>query len=148
MFLAFQGFAQELLYIMSGDHVGVPNVNMFVGSAKFLPKGAQPDLSIVSTGGTTPDHTQNSVILPAYQRPGAQIVCRADTGPAAETLARAAYNSLVKTRNEYIGSGIVSATGTWYRKIRPLQEPFDFGIDPGQGRPRYAFNVLGDKRPS
>lgn len=142
------GFTEELLYIMSGDGVGIPQTNMFVGSFKVVPAGAGPFLSIIETGGTTADHTQNSVIKPAYQRPGAQIVCRADTAPAAKAMARAAYNSLVKVTNAYIGSGILNPTGTWYRKIRPLQEPFDIGLDPTGNRVRYAFNVLSDKRPS
>ncbi len=142
------GFAQELLYIMSGDHVGVPQTNMFVGTFKVVPSGPGPFLSIIETGGTSPDNTHNAVIKPAYQRPGAQIVCRADTAPAAYAMARAAYNSLVKTTNLYIGSGILNPTGTWYRKIRPLQEPFDIGLDATGNRVRYAFNVLADKRPS
>jgi hypothetical protein len=141
------GFTAELHWIMSGDSVGIPRVNMFGSSAKVLPTGAGPFLSVIETGGTTPENTQNSVIVPAYQMPGAQIVVRADSSPVAEAMARAAYNSLVKTRNQLVGSGAVSATGTWYRKIRPLQEPFDLGLD-SQGRERWAFNVLGDKRPS
>jgi hypothetical protein len=142
------GISREILFILSGDNVGLPLVNMFGSSAKALPTGPGPFLSIIETGGTTPENTQNSVIRPAYELPGAQIVVRADTYPVAYAMARAAYNSLVKTRNEYIGSGIVSSTGTWYRKIRPLQsEPFDIGLD-AEGRARSAFNVLGDKRPS
>lgn len=31
--------------------------------------------------------------------------------------------------------------------IKPLQEPFDFGLD-AEGRPRWAFNVLAQKDPS
>jgi hypothetical protein len=142
------GMSRELLYIMSGDGVGLQTVNMFGSSGKSLPAGAGPFLSVIETGGTAPDNTQNSVIRPAYEQPGAQIVVRADTYPAAYAMARAAYNSLVKTRNEFIGSGVISATGTWYRKIRPLQsEPYDLGLD-GTGRPRSGFNVLCDKRPS
>lgn len=141
-------FVQELLYIMSGDNVGVPLTNMFTSSAKVLPTGAGPFLSITETGGTTPENTQNAVIKPAYQNPGAMIVVRADSYPVAYAMARAAYNSLVKTRNQYIGSGILNATGTWYRKIRPLQEPSDvLGLD-AQGRARCSFNVLAEKRPS
>jgi hypothetical protein len=142
------GWSEELMFILSGDAVGVPQFNMFRSSAKVVPSGAGPFLSIIETGGTTPDNTHNSVIVPAYQKPGAQIVVRADAYPVAFAMARAAYNSLVKIRNEYIGSGELSATGTWYRKIRPLQEPFDLGLSADDKRVRVAFNVLGDKRPS
>lgn len=142
------GFVQELLYIMSGDGVGVPVSNMFSSSAKVLPTGPGPLLTITETGGSGPENTQNSVIKPAYQNPGAQIVVRADSYPVAYAMARAAYNSLVKTRNQYIGSGILNSTGTWYRKIRPLQEPSDvLGLD-ADGRARCSFNVLSEKRPS
>lgn len=36
---------------------------------------------------------------------------------------------------------------TRIQMIRPLQEPFDFGLD-AEGRPRWAFNVLASKDPS
>jgi hypothetical protein len=142
------GFSSELIFIMSGDGVGTPTVNMFRSSGKVLPNGPGPFLSVFDTGGSGPDNTQNSVIRPAYELPTAQIVVRADTYPVAYAMARAAMRSVEKIRNEYIGSGIFSPTGTWYRKIRPLQsEPQDIGLD-SIGRPRAAFNVLGDKRPS
>jgi hypothetical protein len=142
------GFADELLYIMSGDGVGIPRVNMFRSSGKVLPTGAGPFLSVIDTGGSGADNTQNSVIRPAYELPTAQIVVRADTYAVAYAMARAAMISVQKIRNQYIGSGIFGPTGTWYRKIKPLQsEPADGGLDPS-GRPRSAFNVLGDKRPS
>lgn len=141
------GWSTELMFILSGDGVGIPKVDMFRSTAKVLPTGAGPFLSIIETGGTNPDNIHNSVIIPAYQHPGAQIVVRADSYDVAATMARNAYYALAKIRNEFIGSGILSATGTWYRKIRPLQEPFDFGLDK-DGRPRVAFNVLGDKGPS
>ena len=144
-------FTRELLIILSGDSVGIPGGpwggNMFGGSSKMLPDGSGPFLNIVETGGTSPDNTQKEVIVPAYQRPGAQIVVTAESSPVAYDMARRAYYSLVKIRNMWIGSGDVSATGTWYRSIRPLQEPFDLGLGP-KGRPRWAFNVLGDKRPT
>lgn len=142
------GWSEELMFILSGDGVGVPMVNMFRSSAKQLPTGPGPLLSIIETGGTSPEPTHNRVILPAYQKPGAQIIVRADSYVVAFAMARAAYNSLVKVRNEFIGSGVTSSTGTWYRKIYPLQEPFDMGLDADDKRVRVAFNVLGDKRPS
>jgi hypothetical protein len=142
------GLTAELHWIMSGDHVGLQKVDMFGASQKIIPAEGGPYLSVHETGGTSPENTQNSVIVPAYQKPGAQIVCRHASSPVAEAMARAAYNSLVKTRNQWIASGEVSATGTWYRKIRPLQEPYDMGALDAQGRTRWAFNVLADKRPS
>lgn len=142
------GFSQELIFILSGAGVGRQGFNMFRSSAKAVPTGPGPFLSVIETGGSGPDNTQNSVIRPAYMQPGAQIVVRGDSYDTSFDMARAAYDALVKVRNEYIGSGILSPTGTWYRKIRPLQEPGDvLGLD-AQGRPRVSFNILGDKRPS
>jgi hypothetical protein len=141
-------FSKELMFIFSGDHVGVPNQNMFRSSAKVLPAGPGPLLSIIDTGGTSPDNTQNSTIVPAYLQPGAQIVVRADSFVAAYDMAVAAWLSAVKIRNEYVGSGELSATGVWYRKIRPLQSlPQDLGLGGDDKRVRVGFNLLGDKRP-
>lgn len=138
----------ELLHILSGAGVGIPGVNMFASSQKTLPKGAGPYLSVITTGGSGPENTHNYTTVPAYQIPGAQIVVRADNSyPAAEAMARRAYNALFAISNEWIGSGVLSSTGTWYRKIRPTQEPFDLGLD-AEGRARVAFNVLGDKKVS
>lgn len=142
-------FKDELLYIMSGDGVGTPTVNMFSTSAKFMPKGPGPFLSVISTGGSTPEYTHNKVLTPAYLFPGAQIVCRADDYNDAEEMLLNAMKSLTKIRNQYIGSGIFSPTGVWYRRIRLLQsEPIDLGLGGDDKRVRVAFNVLGDKRPS
>lgn len=144
-------FTSELMWIFSGDGVGIPGGpwggNMFGSSFKSIPDGDGPYLSIIETGGTNPEFTHNETIVPAYQHPGAQVVVRAGSYPVAYAMAKAAYFSAVKVRNEFIGSGVVSATGTWYRKIRPLQEPFDIGLDT-KGRARCAFNLLGDKRPT
>lgn len=137
----------ELLHIFSGAGVGIPGVNMFATTAKTLPKGNGPFLSVIPTGGSGPDNTHNYTTVPAYQIPGAQIVVRSNSYPAAEAMARRAYNACFATANEWIGSGVLSATGTWYRKIRPTQEPFDLGLD-AEGRARVAFNVLGDKKVS
>lgn len=142
-------FKDELLYILSGDGVGIPLVNMFATSAKFLPKGPGPLLSVISTGGTSPDQTHNKLFSPAYLRPSAQIVCRADDYADAETMLFEAMTSLYKIRNEYIGSGIFGPTGTWFRSISLLQsEPIDLGLGGDDKRVRVAFNILGDKRPS
>lgn len=137
----------EILHILSGAGVGIPQVNMFASSGKQLPKGNGPYLSVIPTGGAGPENTHNYTTVPAYQIPGAQIVVRAGSYQVAEAMARRAYNALFATSNEWIGSGVLSSTGTWYRKIRPTQEPFDLGLD-AESRSRSAFNVLGDKKAS
>lgn len=138
------GFTEEIAAILSNAGVGTPEVNIFGSSLKKIPRGDGPFLSITETGGTDPDNTQNSTAIPAYRRPGAQIVVRAATKPAAETMAFGAYNALFAIRNERVTT---ETTSTWYRKIRPLQEPADIGLDP-LSRIKLVFNVLGDKRPT
>jgi hypothetical protein len=92
-------FIGELLKLLQS--VGAFGTTIFAGSAAVLPTSGT-FLSIVETGGTSPERTQNSVSTPAYQRPSAQIVARADTYVAAKTLANAAYDALVGVRNQNV----------------------------------------------
>lgn len=131
----------ELISVLVADGVGTYGTNIFMSTKAAIPSGVGPYLSLIETGGSGPDRTQNRVLRPAYQRPAAQIVARAASYPAARLMAQAAYNSLVKIRNQVI-------LGVAYREVRPLQEPNDLlGLD-AQGRATVVFNVIGDKRPS
>jgi hypothetical protein len=42
--------------------------------------------------------------------------------------------------------GNVEVNGTWYRRLSPMQSPFDMGIDDNQ-RAKFGFNVQAEKRP-
>ncbi len=149
----------DIVAVLEGDGVGSYDVDIFIGGKKVLPKPEDfpgPLLSIVQSPGLGQERTQNAVIVPAYQRPEAQIVARAVDYDEAEEMAWKAYYSLAKVRNQYVGSGqsfvgsgdtFAGDKGTWYREIRPRQEPFELSLD-GDNRVRIAFNVLGDKRPS
>lgn len=95
-------FLEEITKILMDASVGVANSNIFTTSMKDIPDGDGPYLSIVETGGTFPERTHNSVSVPAYLRPTAQIVVRAGTYSAARTMARAAYNALAAVRNSNI----------------------------------------------
>lgn len=132
----------DLIFKLHADGVGTYGTNIFKGSKAsipVLPNGAAT-LQLISTGGTNPDRTHNSVIRPAYLRPTAQLTARADGYSACETMARAAFDSLVSVRNEFINS-------TWYQEIEPLQSEFiDLGVDEKKQN-RLVFNVLGNKRP-
>jgi hypothetical protein len=139
------GFMDEVAFQLETDGVGVRQTNIFGSSFKVLPKGSGPFLSIIETGGSSPDNTHNSTDRPAYRRPGAMIVVRADTVAAAKMMIEAAYDSLVKIRNQTIDT---SESSAWYRRINVLQEPNDtLGLD-NTGRVRYSFNISADKRPS
>jgi hypothetical protein len=112
---------------------------VYLSSAANIPDGDGPYLSLIETGGTGPEYVQNQA-NPAYQRPALQVVARAKNYVVARGMIAVAYNVLANKRNQTLGS-------VWYRSIRPLQEPFDIGLDDRQ-RARCAFNVLAVKRPS
>lgn len=95
-------FIEELVKLLTDAGVGTFGTNIFASTSAEIPVGAGPYLSIVETGGTSPERTQNSVAVPAYQRPTAQLVVRASTYSAARTMARAAYNALVGVRNQTV----------------------------------------------
>lgn len=109
-----------------------------------LPSG-EATLSIVETSGSAAERTQNSVITPAYIRPAAQFMARADTYAAAKAKAQLAYDAVVGIRNCWIVSVDTLSSG-WYREIVPLQEPFDAGMD-DRNQARCGFNVVGIRRP-
>lgn len=118
---------------------GLPTGSIFLSSAAVIPVGAGPYISIVDTGGTAPDRTQNTA-GDAYENPAAQIMARATSYVAAQTMLSTAYAALVVVQNTTIN-------GVWYSSIRPLQSRFiDLGLESQTGRARLAFNVLGNKR--
>lgn len=92
-------FVEEIVGLLVTAGVGVFGTNIFASSKANIPSGAGPFLSIVETGGTAPERTQNEIGPPAYTRPSAQITVRATKYSEARTMARAAYNALVGVRN-------------------------------------------------
>lgn len=129
-------WVDDLGTVLVNAGVGTLGTNIFAGTAATIPTGAGPYLSIIETPGLAPELVQNA---DSYRHPSVQILVRAKSPSAANTMARAAYNALRVIQNQTIGS-------TWYLSIRPRQEPFDLGVD-DNGRARVAFNVLGHNRP-
>ena len=131
----------DLVTQLEADGVGTFGEDLFTSSKAAPPilVSGEATVSVIATGGTSPDHTHNAVITPAYVRPGAQITVRARDYTTAEAKAREVYNSLVKVRNQFINAG-------WYLSIDALQEPFDGGKDE-RGQMQCQFNVIGKKRP-
>lgn len=131
-------FRDILVAILEDDSVGTFGVTIFVGTRSAAPLLPLPSatLTIIETGGTGPERTQNDDVgPPATIRPGAQITARAQDYATAEAFGRAAYNSLVRRQNQTI-------SGAWVKDIMPLQEPFDGGIN-GRGESQIIFNVVG-----
>lgn len=92
-------FLEEITKILTDAGVGTYNTDIFDTSKANIPDGDGPYLSIVETGGTSPERTQNSVLTPAYPQPSAQITVRATDYVDARAMARAAYNALAPIRN-------------------------------------------------
>lgn len=112
--------------------------SVFIGAAAVRPNARH--IVVTPTPGTGPEYVQNQA-APAYEMPGAQVIACDVDGRAAQTLAKACYDALAAVRN-------VTISGTWYLKIRPRQMPFSFGLDPGKTLAQFAFNIIGEKRPS
>lgn len=128
-------FADDLavLFAASGvDHV-------FISTMAHIPVLSSGTCQIIETGGTSPENTHNNVLTPAYLQPSAQLTFRANTYVMARALARTAYFACV-VRNRFINS-------TWYKWIKPLQEPLDGTPEPATGQARVQFNVIANKRP-
>lgn len=97
-------FLEEIIGLLVAAGVGVFGTDLFGGSKPLMPDddGTTPILSVIATGGATPERTHNEISPPAYQRPSAQIVSRASSQVAARTMARNAYNALVGIRNQTV----------------------------------------------
>jgi hypothetical protein len=95
-------FLQELVSILEGAGVGALSVSIFVSPAAELPPDsddAPAFLTIVATGGTTPQKTHNDIAHPAWTKPSARLTAHHRDYAVAEALAWAAYTALVRVRN-------------------------------------------------
>lgn len=123
-----------------GVAAGIPTASIFKSANAQIPAGAGPFTSLISTGGTGPERTQDKT-GDAYRRPSAQIMARGDSYVDTVAQLQLFYNAITLVQNQLIN-------GTWYVDIRPLQSDFiDLNPEEGTGRARVAFNVLGDRRP-
>lgn len=132
-------FLDDLAWQLEDDGVATRGTDLFLttrASVPFLASGTAATLHIIETGGTAPQRTHNSLDAPAYLRPSAQVVARANSYEVARAMALDAYISLAAVRNQFIPSG----GGSWYLEIAPLQDPFDLGLDERK-QCRVAFNV-------
>lgn len=145
-------FLDEILFLLNEARPDVFGAgSVFQTTHATIPNGDGPFLGIKETGGTAPDGTQNlvkglpwqGVVPPAMQHPAAQLVFTATTYAAARQMADLAYYILLQVTNRFVGN-----SRTFYRSIKPLQEPNDvLGAD-GLRRARVSFNVIADKNPS
>lgn len=92
-------FLEEITGLLVAAGVGVYETNIFNTSAADLPEGVGPFLTIVETGGTSPERTHNDIGPPAYPRPSAQVAVHGKGYELARAMARGALNALVGIRN-------------------------------------------------
>lgn len=127
---------EDLVSLISTAGAGTATVDLFATSKHAVPPGEEPITSIIETPGSGAEETHNSLTQPAYHFPGAQLIVRGKDVVATRARARAVYLAL-RIANR-------SVNGVWYRKIRALQEPADYGLD-NLERIQFVFNVVGDK---
>lgn len=130
--------ATDLAVLIVGAGLGVAGSTLFIGPKAQVPTTSRLSVSLVPYGGLPPERTQNSVAVPAYQRPSVQILVRGDDYAEVEARSRAIYLLLGGIRNQLVN-------GTYYREVTAIQEPFDMGVD-AVTRPQKIFNVAVVKR--
>jgi len=95
-------FLEEILNLLVTANVGVLGTDLFVGSSYTLPTGPGPYLQVILTAGRESDETHNSVSIPSYVRPGAQVISRAKNYMAGKTKITLAYNALRGVVNQNV----------------------------------------------
>lgn len=134
-------FFPDLIVLLQSAGLGlIYGTNLFKGPKAKIPAGDGPFVSLIRTGGLGSEGTHNSVDVPAYERPTAQIIVRATNYDDAETMAQQLYDFLWPIQNQEIN-------GTWWRELNVRSEPFDLPPDE-KDRPRIAFNIDCVKRTS
>lgn len=92
-------FPEEVLGLLVAAGVGTLGTNLFLGGSYTLPTGDGPYLQVILTSGRESDETHNSVAVPAYVRPAAQVIVRAKSYGVARTKVMQAYNALLGVVN-------------------------------------------------
>jgi Bacteriophage minor capsid protein len=138
-------FTADLIYLLSnaGAELSLTltyGTNLFKGPKAKLPDGTGPFVSVIRSVGRGAEGTHNSTGVPAYERPGGQIVVRATDYDVAEDFAKELFAFFYPIRNRMIN-------GTWWRELIPRGEVFDLPPDE-KGRARCAFNFDSAKRVS
>lgn len=129
-------FLDDLVYLLENNSIGTQGVNIFVSSKATIPTGNGPYLTIIETGGTSPDYVQGQ-ITPAYARPAAQLMCRGISYPAVRTMLSNALAVLCAVNNQAVN-------GTRYLWIHAMQEIGDRGLDQ-MDRATVGVNVIAQK---
>lgn len=90
-------FLEELLKILTD--AGLTSSSIFLTNSARIPESGGPYLSMRGDGGGPPERTHNSVLVPAYVRPTAQVLVRSPNQEDASAMAHAAFAALAAIRN-------------------------------------------------
>lgn len=132
-------FLDEIASRIASQNIGVVASSIFMGRGAVLPVGDGPFLTIVETGGTGSERTQQN----ALARPTAQLMVSAGNFKAALDTARKVFNTLGGDD----GLHNIDLSGVRYVSLTARQQPYEIGPDQ-RGRPRVAFNIDATKVPS
>lgn len=123
--------------------VGTYETNIFIGPKVVLPAlgdalGAGPILSIVQTGGSGSNKTQNDS---STELPTAQVMVRATKYDDMMAMLQAAYVAL----GGVDGLFNITISGTRYLRLVARNPPTDLTLD-GASRAMGAFNVEAERK--
>ena len=138
-------FVPDLFFLLTQSGYGSYGSTLFKGPKAVLPDvipiGFRALITITRTGGQGDEGTHNlSRDTIAYERPDAQVICRAERPQDAEDVANELYLPVFNFYDRFVN-------GTWWRICSPKQEPFPMPIDE-KGRSVYIFNISSVKRVS
>lgn len=131
-------FGSDLVWLIEQASLGVYSIDLFRGSLAIIPEGPGPITTIMETGGTSPEGTHNLATVPAYVKPSAQIIVRAEDYDVAYNRSWELFLLIYAVKNRFVN-------GTWWREVQMVQEPFDLLADEKE-RARVAFNFNAVKR--
>jgi len=133
-------FGPDLVWLIEQASLGVYSIDLFRSSLSNIPAGPGPFTTINETGGKAPEGTHNLALIgiPAYVKPSASIIVRAEDFDVAMERAWELYLLIYAVKNRLVN-------GTWWRETVMTQEPFDLLADEKE-RARVAFNFDAVKR--
>lgn len=126
---------EALAQYLQDEGEGVRGVSIFLGSTAAVPAGAGPYISLIETPGEPPVGTHNKGFI-ARRKPHVQVVVRAKDIAVARTKAETVFQTL-----SFVS---VEVGGVRFLKVRPLQDPNDFGVD-GEQRPQLKWNLACER---
>jgi hypothetical protein len=121
-------------HLISQSVVSAIGTDVSIGRKAKIPDG-DGIISIVETGGSGTTETHDRIGNP-YENPSASVTIRHTNSSSGRALAVLAWRKM-NVRN-------ITINGVFYLWIRPVQSPFDLGVDE-KARSRWTFNLNARK---